>query len=102
MNKRIVYYKDFSEMPAILTPEQCANILDLTDEQVRKLCRDGTLPAVKFGKVWRVSKDDLQEMFQMQEKKELGQKIKQLAEKFQTFSEVFGGLAEIKETEGVA
>ena len=67
MSKKIIYYKDFAAMPAILTPEECANILGISYEQVRKLCRTGALPATKFGKLWRVQKEALQALFEKRE-----------------------------------
>lgn len=67
MSKKITWYRDFDAMPAVLTPEDCANILGLSYEQVRKLCREGKLPAAKFGKVWRVRKEDLQALFNRRE-----------------------------------
>ena len=43
-------------LPDVLTIKQASIILQVTGEHVRKNCADGTIPATKIGKSWRISK----------------------------------------------
>lgn len=40
-----------------LTPEQVARIMGVSSRQVRKMCTNGKLPAMKFGSQWRINKE---------------------------------------------
>lgn len=46
-------------LPDVLTIKQASIILQVTGEYVRKNCADGTIPATKIGKSWRISKHRL-------------------------------------------
>lgn len=41
----------------ILNTETMAELLNVSDQTVRAACNDGTLPAVKVGRRWFVSRD---------------------------------------------
>ena len=49
-------------MKEILTPEQVASLLQIHPKTVYKLVRQGSLPGVKIGGVWRFSKSEILEM----------------------------------------
>ena len=46
-------------VPRLLTIEEVVGRLSLHPDTVRRYIRRGDLPAVKFGRVWRVSEEDL-------------------------------------------
>jgi excisionase family DNA binding protein len=48
-----------SELPYLLTVEQAAELLQLHPETVRLQARQGRLPAKKFGRTWRILRDEL-------------------------------------------
>lgn len=59
MNNKI---SDWASLPVILSVEETALVLNCSQEQVRKLCRDGILPARKVSpRLWAVSKNRLRE-----------------------------------------
>ena len=45
----------------LLTVKETAQILKTSEQQVRKMIREDTLPAVKVGREWRISYDFLEE-----------------------------------------
>lgn len=57
MPKKIVYYRDWEQMPLVLTPEEVALVLSLNVQTVRKYARDNTIPAIKVGKCHRFNRD---------------------------------------------
>lgn len=62
--KKYNYYRDWDELPLLLTLEQCAVILNMSYEMTRRWARTGVLPAVKIESTWRVSKDKLRDFFE--------------------------------------
>jgi excisionase family DNA binding protein len=48
------------EFPKIMTIAQVAKFLGLHELTVRRLARDGELPAFKLGRQWRIKKDLLE------------------------------------------
>lgn len=42
----------------LISPKECARRCGLTPEHVRNLCREGKMPAFRFGKYWRIKWDD--------------------------------------------
>jgi len=46
-----------------LTPEEAARRLGMNAEVIRRMCRDGRLPAAKIGRVWRIRPADREAMF---------------------------------------
>jgi excisionase family DNA binding protein len=43
----------------MLTPDEVADFLKVDVQTVWRWCRQGTLPAVKLGKYWRISRSKL-------------------------------------------
>lgn len=43
-----------------LTTRQCAGLLRCSEWMVRKMCRDGTLSAMKVGVQWRIPTDQFE------------------------------------------
>lgn len=62
MRKEVRYYRDFEKMPPVLTAEDVALILHMTEQGVRRYARNGTIPAVKVGKNWRFTKQTIQKI----------------------------------------
>lgn len=52
---------DLKSLPLLLNIEAASNIPQISDRQMRKWCEDGTIKAVKMGRVWRVNRDSLLE-----------------------------------------
>ena len=52
---------DKNPVPHLLTAEQVAQLFSLKVRQVKELARQGRIPAVKVGKVWRFREDSLKE-----------------------------------------
>ena len=48
-------------LPDLLTVEQMAEMLSLSTNTIRSLCRSGELPAVHIGRRWYVSRAKLNE-----------------------------------------
>lgn len=44
----------------LLTPEETAERLRISQTTVNKLCRTGALPSFRVGGLWRVREDDLE------------------------------------------
>ena len=53
------YYRDFDEMPVILTVAETAAVLVISTDAVTKHCRNGNLPAKQIGRNWYINKNDL-------------------------------------------
>lgn len=62
--KKVLYYRDWDELPVLLRLEECAVILDTSYETVRKWATSGKIPAVKIADIWRVDKRKLQALFE--------------------------------------
>ena len=45
-----------------LTIEEVAKMLRVADATVYRMVRSGKLPAIKFGKVWRIKKEELRKI----------------------------------------
>ena len=52
---------DKSHLPNLLTAEQVAQLFSLKVRQVKELARQGRIPAVKLGRLWRFPEDSLKE-----------------------------------------
>jgi excisionase family DNA binding protein len=46
-------------LDTLLTPDETATYLKVSVQTVWRWCRQGTLPAVKIGKYWRVDRKEL-------------------------------------------
>ena len=54
--------KDWRNLPEILDTKTVALILNVCEASVRRMCREGTIPAYKLGpRLWRISKAELME-----------------------------------------
>ena len=63
--KKTPYYRDWDEMPVLLTIDQCAVILQVAYQTAFRWVANGALPATKIGnKNWFVAKKDLKELFE--------------------------------------
>lgn len=62
MRKKPIYYRDWAQMPLVLTPEEVALILSLNVQTVRKYARDQTIPSIKVGKSHRFDRKVIQEL----------------------------------------
>lgn len=52
--------KDWRNLPELLDTKTVALILDVCEASVRRLCREGGIPAYKVGtRLWRISKREL-------------------------------------------
>lgn len=66
MKKKIIYYRDWDELPVLLTLSQVAILLDITHDTASRWARTGKIPAVKVADEWRVEKQAIREMFNQQ------------------------------------
>ena len=56
-------------MTAVLTLREIAERLKLHPNTLRRYAKEGELPAMKFGRVWRVSEEDLNNWLKQKKKK---------------------------------
>ena len=61
-NIKKVYFS-WEEVPALMTIEDAAVLLGLSEESVRRYCVTKDLPAVQIGIQWRIDKQKLMEKF---------------------------------------
>lgn len=54
---------------ALLTISESAKRLNITERTLRKWLREGVLPGVKMGRIWRVDDQDLEEFIHQSKKK---------------------------------
>ena len=47
------------DLPAMLSPERAAALLDMNPETIRRYIREGRLKATKIGNRWKISESDL-------------------------------------------
>ena len=57
----------WDSLPDVLTVRDAAIILHMCETSVRQACVNGKLPAVKIGKLWRISKAKLRALFEEKE-----------------------------------
>ena len=51
-------------MNRLLTVREVAELFQTTRQQVRKMLRNGEIPAVKVGREWRISQEYLKEFIE--------------------------------------
>ena len=51
------------ELPVFLDANQAASIVSASPKFIRDRCNDGTIKAVKCGRMWRINRDALLEQF---------------------------------------
>jgi len=53
-------------LPTILTPPEAASLLRVSETTVIRLCRRGQLPCSHIGLQWRIDREQLREMFDVE------------------------------------
>ena len=51
-----------NEKPEVYTIDMAAEYLKVSAQTIRKLIETGELPAVKIGRLWRIRRQDLDEL----------------------------------------
>lgn len=54
------------DFPAIMTISEVAQYVNMHELTVRRLAREGQLPALKLGRQWRIKKDLLEKWLEKQ------------------------------------
>ncbi len=52
--------QNWDDLPLVLTSDEVAEILRVSPQSVRAMCRDGRLQGTKIGKQWRIERRVLQ------------------------------------------
>ena len=68
------------DFPLIMTISEVAEYLGLHELTVRRLAREGQLPALKLGRQWRVKKDLLEKWIEQRSLDNVGELAAELAE----------------------
>ena len=63
-SKKNIYYRDWNELPLILTLSQLAVLFDISYETAVKWAKNRKIPAVKVADEWRVEKNKIKEIFE--------------------------------------
>lgn len=58
-------FKSWDEAPAMLDIPTACELLHMSEDTVRRLCRNNELPAAKLGKNWLIDKEKLRAKFGM-------------------------------------
>ena len=54
----------FAPLPSILTVEETAELLRVTDQHLRKLIKEGKIPAVRVGRSLRIYRNELRDVLE--------------------------------------
>ncbi len=57
-------WTNWDEVPLVLGAQQVADILGVHINTIKKMLRDGRLPAVKVGRAWRVQRKAVRAMLE--------------------------------------
>jgi excisionase family DNA binding protein len=68
------------QFPPIMTISDVAEYLGLHELTVRRLAREGALPALKLGRQWRVKRDLLEKWIETRSMENLGDLASEVAE----------------------
>ena len=68
------------QFPPIMTIADVAQYLGLHELTVRRLAREGALPALKLGRQWRVKRDLLEKWIETRSMENLGDLASELAD----------------------
>ncbi len=60
MKAKIKPIKSFDDLPLIMDCEYVAMLLDTSINSIYKLCLNGEIKAFKVGKLWRITKEELE------------------------------------------
>jgi excisionase family DNA binding protein len=71
---------DERQFPPIMTIADVAEYLGLHELTVRRLAREGAIPALKLGRQWRVKRDLLEKWIENRSMENLGDLTGQLVE----------------------
>lgn len=71
---------DKEDFPLIMTISEVAEYLGLHELTVRRLAREGQLPALKLGRQWRVKRDLLEKWIEQRSLDNVGDLAVELAE----------------------
>lgn len=55
----------WEDLPQIMLPRELAHFLGCSEVSVRKKCADGTIPAFKDGKLWKIDRDKVRKHYEM-------------------------------------
>jgi excisionase family DNA binding protein len=61
------------QLEEMLTPQEVAAYLKVPLQTIWRWCREGTVPAVKIGRYWRVPSNDLAAFIAARRSKPIGQ-----------------------------
>ena len=59
-------FYSWDDVPLLMSLSDACTLLCLTEDTVRKMCKDGSLPAAKLNGSWRIDKEKLRAMFETQ------------------------------------
>ena len=62
------------QLEEMLTPQEVAAYLKVPLQTIWRWCREGTVPAVKIGRYWRVPSNDLAAFIAARRSKPIGQR----------------------------
>ncbi len=68
------------ELPPIMTIAEVAKYLGLHELTVRRLAREGEIPALKLGRQWRVKRDLLEKWIEKRSLSNVGEEEEQTSE----------------------
>lgn len=55
-------YTEYDKVPVLMTVQQAANLLQMSERTVLNLINNNEIEATKYGKEWRISKEKLLNM----------------------------------------
>lgn len=70
--KQIIIYKEWDDLPLIMGLSDISILTGLGVDRIRQLCADGTIPAFRVGKKWKVEKNDLRKWIDSQKVSKMG------------------------------
>ena len=60
---RRISYLTWNDVPALMDLDQASALLGLSNDAVRRYCTMGVIPAIQFGRQWRIDKEKLMKKF---------------------------------------
>ena len=70
--KQIIIFRDWDDLPLIMGLSDISILTGLGVDRIRQLCADGTIPAFRVGKKWKVEKNDLRKWIDSQKVSKMG------------------------------
>ena len=62
MPRRQHMITNWDDVPVVMDLTMAARVLGITERHLAVQCREGTFPACKIGRFWRINKRDLMRM----------------------------------------